>query len=77
MASKPRKPFDGIGRPKNYTLDDIYGSDTESKRMANRVLDQRKIPNDYKSQYIAEADMRGRSQKFLKNKNKRVKKYVK
>ena len=77
MSSKPRKAFDGIGRPKMMSVDAIYGSDRESKKMANKVLDRKGIPNNYKNQYIAEADMRGRSQKFVKNKNKRVKKYVK
>jgi len=52
-------------------------NDSSDKRMAYRVLDRKGIPADYKEQYIAEKDMDSRAKKYVKNRGKRVKKYVK
>lgn len=71
MASKPRKPFDGIGRPSMMGVNEIYGSDKESKKMANKVFDRIGIPIDYRAQYIAEKDMQGTARKYLKGRKVR------
>lgn len=57
-------------RKQMKSVDDIYGSDNESKRKMNSALDARGVPNRDKNNYIAEKDMKGRSAKYLKNKKK-------
>ena len=47
-------------------MDSIYGSDKESKKMANKVLDRRGVPEDYKHQYVAEKNMKADAQSYLK-----------
>ena len=66
MASKPRKQFSGLARPTFMDVNEIYGSDKESKKMANKVFDRIGIPTDYRAQYIAEKDMQGTARKYLK-----------
>lgn len=51
-------------------MDDIFGKGTEERRIADRVLDRRGIPSDYKSQYVAEKDMQGQSKKNLAAKSR-------
>ena len=51
-------------------MDDIFGKNTEERRIADRVLDRRGIPSDYKSQYVAEKDMQGQSKKNLAAKSR-------
>ena len=77
MGSKPRKPFDGIGRPSMMSVNEIYGSDKESKKMANKVFDRIGIPTDYRAQYIAEKDLKGQAKKYLRTKNSNTKKQMK
>ncbi len=45
---------------------EIFGRDTEAKRKANNVLDKMGMPSDYRTQYIAELDMKGRAAKYKK-----------
>jgi len=75
MASKPRKPFSGLARPTFMNVNEIYGSDKESKKMANKVFDRMGIPTDYRAQYIAEKDMKGTARKYLKGRKVPVKKF--
>jgi hypothetical protein len=55
MAARKRKP-----------AIEIFGRDTEAKRKANNVLDKMGMPSDYRTQYIAELDMKGRAGKYKK-----------
>lgn len=71
MASKPRKAFSGLARPTFMDVNEIYGSDKESKKMANKVFDRIDIPTDYRAQYIAEKDMQGTARKYLKGRKVR------
>ena len=50
---------------------DIWNGDPEGKRKANSVLDKMGMPQDYKIQYIAEKDMQGQANKYLRNKKKK------
>ena len=45
---------------------EIFGRDTEAKRKANTVLDKMGVPSDYRTQYMAEMDMKGRAGKYIK-----------
>ena len=53
-------------KEQSYDMDSIYGSDKESKKMANKVLDRRGVPEDYKHQYVAEKNMKSESNSYLK-----------
>ena len=49
----------------------IWLGDHESRRKANTALEKMGIPSDYKVQYIAEKDMQGQANKYLKGKKKK------
>ena len=49
----------------------IWNGDNESKRKANTALEKMGMPSDYKLQYIAEKDMKGQANKYLKGKKKK------
>ena len=53
-------------KEQSYDMDSFYGSDKESKKMANKVLDRRGVPEDYKHQYVAEKNMKSESNSYLK-----------
>lgn len=53
-------------KQQSYNMDSIYGSDKESKKMANKVLDRKGVPEDYKHQYVAEKNMKSESNSYLK-----------
>lgn len=52
----------------NYTFDlnAIFGKGSEEKRMADKVLDRKGVPNNYKHQYVAEKNMKAESAAYLK-----------
>jgi len=52
-------------------MDAIFGKSTEERRVADKALDRRGIPGDYKSQYVAESDMQGQANKFKREQQKR------
>jgi len=70
MAKSLRNIAKTAYRNQMKSVDDIYGSDNESKRKMNIALDLRGVPNQDKNQYIAEKDMKGRSTQYTKNKRK-------
>ena len=53
-------------RKRKSAIELYWNGDTESRRKANNVLDKMGIPSDYRTQYIAEKDMKGRAGKFVK-----------
>ena len=59
-------------RKRKSAIELYWNGDTESKRKANNVLDKMGMPSDYRTQYIAEMDMKGRSSKFIKAAKKKV-----
>ena len=44
----------------------IFGKGSEEKRMADKVLDRKGVPNDYKHQYVAEKTMQAETAAYLK-----------
>lgn len=56
-------------KQQSYDMDSIYGSDKESKKMANKVLDRRNVAEDYKHQYVAEKNMKAKSNSYSKKGN--------
>jgi hypothetical protein len=59
-------------RKRKSAIELYWNGDTESRRKANNVLDKMGIPSDYRTQYIAEKDMKGRAGKFVKAAKKKV-----
>lgn len=53
-------------RKRKAAIELYWNGDTESKRKANNVLDKMGMPSDYRTQYIAEKDMKGRAGKYKK-----------
>ena len=51
---------------KKRAIELYWNGDTESRRKANNVLDKMGVPSNYRTQYIAEMDMKGRAQKYKK-----------
>ena len=54
-----------------YDLSAIFGKGSEEKRMADKVLDRKGVPNDYKHQYVAEKNMKAESAAYLKKNKKK------
>ena len=51
---------------KKRAIELYWSGDTESRRKANNVLDKMGVPSNYRTQYIAEMDMKGRARKYKK-----------